>query len=91
MRRDPLHAAFYFARSVQLKPNDALYSLQWNLPDIDMERAWDAREGLNRIDDQHRVSFNDIFVKVVALSLVQHPECNAWWQVNAKQGNVELD
>ena len=48
--------------------------------EIDMERAWDAREALNRIDDQHRVSFNDIFVKVVALSLVQHPECNAWWQ-----------
>ncbi len=48
--------------------------------EIDMERAWDARESLNKLSDEERVSFNDIIVKVVALALVQHPECNAWWQ-----------
>ncbi|MBI4502132.1 MAG: pyruvate dehydrogenase complex dihydrolipoamide acetyltransferase [Gemmatimonadetes bacterium] len=48
--------------------------------EIDMERAWDAREALNALGDEQRISFNDIVVKAVALALVQHPECNAWWQ-----------
>ncbi|MBI4421355.1 MAG: pyruvate dehydrogenase complex dihydrolipoamide acetyltransferase [Gemmatimonadetes bacterium] len=48
--------------------------------EIDMERAWDAREELNRIEGGPRISFNDIILKAVALALVQHPECNAWWQ-----------
>src|SRR5262252_7366638 len=28
-------------------PNDPLYSLQWNFPAIDMERAWDVNPGAN--------------------------------------------
>src|SRR5688572_15991073 len=48
--------------------------------EIDMERAWDARESLNRLSEEQRVSFNDIIIKVVALALTQHPDCNAWWQ-----------
>jgi pyruvate dehydrogenase E2 component (dihydrolipoamide acetyltransferase) len=47
--------------------------------EIDMERAWDAREALNQLDTGHRVSFNDIMVKFVALALTRHPDCNAWW------------
>ena len=27
----------------ELKPNDTFYSDQWNLPDIDMEKAWDIQ------------------------------------------------
>jgi pyruvate dehydrogenase E2 component (dihydrolipoamide acetyltransferase) len=48
--------------------------------ELDMERAWDAREALNALSDEQRISFNDIIVKTLALALVQHPECNAWWQ-----------
>jgi pyruvate dehydrogenase E2 component (dihydrolipoamide acetyltransferase) len=48
--------------------------------EIDMERAWDAREALNKLPGDQRISFNDIIVKVVALALTQHVECNAWWQ-----------
>ena len=48
--------------------------------EIDMERAWDAREALNGLDPEQRISFNDIIVKATALALMQHPECNAWWQ-----------
>ena len=48
--------------------------------EIDMERAWEAREALNRLDATQRVSFNDIIIKVVALALTRHPACNAWWQ-----------
>jgi pyruvate dehydrogenase E2 component (dihydrolipoamide acetyltransferase) len=47
--------------------------------EIDMERAWDARAALNQLDAGHKVSFNDIIVKFVAMALVKHPDCNAWW------------
>jgi pyruvate dehydrogenase E2 component (dihydrolipoamide acetyltransferase) len=48
--------------------------------EVDMERAWDAREALNALGKEPRITLNDIIVKVVAQALVQHPECNAWWQ-----------
>ncbi len=48
--------------------------------EIDMERVWDARQSLNSLDQEARISFNDIIVKVVAEALRQHRACNAWWQ-----------
>ncbi|MEO8448149.1 MAG: dihydrolipoamide acetyltransferase family protein [Gemmatimonadota bacterium] len=49
--------------------------------EIDMERAWDAREALKaQAGDAGKVSFNDIVVKAVAAALRQHRACNAWWQ-----------
>jgi pyruvate dehydrogenase E2 component (dihydrolipoamide acetyltransferase) len=48
--------------------------------EIDMERAWEAREALKALGPEGKVSFNDIVVKGVALGLRQHPGCNAWWQ-----------
>lgn len=48
--------------------------------EIDMERMADARSALNAGDDAPRISFNDIILKVVAMALRQHRECNAWWQ-----------
>jgi pyruvate dehydrogenase E2 component (dihydrolipoamide acetyltransferase) len=45
--------------------------------EVDMERAWDAREALKALG---KASFNDIIIKAVATALRQHPECNAWWQ-----------
>jgi len=48
--------------------------------EVDMERAWEAREALQGAGDGPRVSFNDIIIKCVALALRQHPACNAWWQ-----------
>jgi pyruvate dehydrogenase E2 component (dihydrolipoamide acetyltransferase) len=57
-----------------------------------MERISEAREdlvagqrgseaGAPRADGQEsRVSFNDIIIKGVAMTLRQHPDCNAWWQ-----------
>jgi pyruvate dehydrogenase E2 component (dihydrolipoamide acetyltransferase) len=47
--------------------------------EVDMERAAAAREELNALGDQ-RISFNDIVIKVVAMALVRHRTCNAWWQ-----------
>ena len=50
--------------------------------EIDMERAAEAREALNKqLGDQGgKISFNDIIIKAVALALVQHRACNAWFQ-----------
>jgi pyruvate dehydrogenase E2 component (dihydrolipoamide acetyltransferase) len=48
--------------------------------EVDMERAWDAREGLKALGEGPKVSFNDIVIKAVATALRQHPACNAWWQ-----------
>jgi pyruvate dehydrogenase E2 component (dihydrolipoamide acetyltransferase) len=48
--------------------------------DVDMERAAEARQRLNDLEDGPRISFNDIILKVVAAALRQHRECNAWWQ-----------
>jgi len=43
--------------------------------EIDMERAAEAREAL-----PEKISYNDIIIKAVALALVQHRACNAWFQ-----------
>jgi pyruvate dehydrogenase E2 component (dihydrolipoamide acetyltransferase) len=49
--------------------------------EVDMERVTEAREALNAVaGDQGKISFNDIVLKSIATALVQHPECNAWWQ-----------
>ena len=50
--------------------------------EIDMERAAEARDALNKQlgEDGGKVSFNDIIIKAVALALVRHRACNAWFQ-----------
>jgi serine protease len=37
--------ARYLVRPLAFRPNDPLYSLQWNFPLLDMERAWDINPG----------------------------------------------
>jgi pyruvate dehydrogenase E2 component (dihydrolipoamide acetyltransferase) len=49
--------------------------------DVDMERAADARDAINKqLGDQGKVSFNDIVLKATALALRKHRACNAWYQ-----------
>src|SRR5207249_6065996 len=49
--------------------------------EVDMERATEARDALNRqMGDRGRVSFNDVIIKATALALTQHRACNAWFQ-----------
>ena len=51
--------------------------------EVDMERAAEAREALNKqLGDQGggKVSFNDIIIKATALALSRHRACNAWFQ-----------
>ena len=55
--------------------------------EVDMERAAEAREALNKqLGDQAggggggKVSFNDIVIKATGLALAKHRACNAWFQ-----------
>src|SRR2546422_4037917 len=50
--------------------------------EVDMERAAEAREALNKQlgEEGGKISFNDIIIKAVALALVRHRACNAWFQ-----------
>ena len=49
--------------------------------EADMERAAESREALNKqLGDEGKISFNDIIIKAVALALVRHRACNAWFQ-----------
>lgn len=49
--------------------------------EVDMERAAEAREAINRqLGDQGKISFNDIVIKATALALAKHRACNAWFQ-----------
>lgn len=45
--------------------------------EIEMERAFEARQHLAGLGDAYRVSFNDLVVKAVALALRQHAAVNA--------------
>lgn len=47
--------------------------------EIDMTRVSELREAMAAQNEQFKVSVNDIVLKAVALSLVQHPEVNAHW------------
>jgi serine protease len=42
-RPDVEYAQAAYRVHTQFTPNDALYARQWNLPDIDLERAWDIQ------------------------------------------------
>lgn len=48
--------------------------------EVDMERTAEARQALNALGEEPRISFNDIIMKVIAASLREHRDCNAWWQ-----------
>jgi serine protease len=44
-RADVAYAQAAYRVHSQFRPNDPLYNLQWNLPAIDMERAWEINPG----------------------------------------------
>ena len=48
--------------------------------EIEMDRAAEMRRGINALDPELKISFNDIVIKVAAAVLIQHPEVNASFQ-----------
>ena len=47
--------------------------------EFDTTRAAELRTQLTEMGDEYKVSFNDIVIRAVALSLAEHPEVNAHW------------
>ncbi|MEK6609826.1 MAG: dihydrolipoamide acetyltransferase family protein, partial [Gemmatimonadota bacterium] len=47
--------------------------------EIDMERAFEARQHLKSLGEAYTVSFNDLVIKAAALALRRHAAVNAWW------------
>jgi len=48
--------------------------------EVAMDRAWALREELNALEDQPKISVNDMVVRACALALVRHPGVNASFQ-----------
>ncbi|MFN2577284.1 MAG: pyruvate dehydrogenase complex dihydrolipoamide acetyltransferase [Pyrinomonadaceae bacterium] len=48
--------------------------------EMDMERAADMRRSINELYPDLKLSINDLIIKIVAVSLIQHPEINASFQ-----------
>ena len=51
--------------------------------EVAMDRAWELREELNALEDQPKISINDLVVRAAALTLMKHPEINASFQGDA--------
>jgi pyruvate dehydrogenase E2 component (dihydrolipoamide acetyltransferase) len=48
--------------------------------EIEMDRAAEMRKAINALDEELKISINDIIIKVAAAALVQHPQVNASFQ-----------
>lgn len=48
--------------------------------EIEMDRAVEMRRNINDLDPEHKISLNDIIVKVAAAALLQNPQVNASFQ-----------
>ncbi len=50
--------------------------------EVDMSRVMEARKQVNAYLESRgqKASINDFVVKATAAALIQHPDCNAWWQ-----------
>lgn len=47
--------------------------------EINMDRCVEAREAINKIHPDSKISFNDIIIKATAFALKQHPKVNSSW------------
>src|ERR1035437_6443355 len=75
-RSDVEYAQPAYRVHTEFKPNDTYYSQQWNLPDIDMERAWDIQPaaGSNMIIAvlDTGVAYTNVTVKYQASSVAMN-------------------
>lgn len=47
--------------------------------EINMDRCVEARDAINEMNPERKISFNDIIIKFVALALKKNPQVNASW------------
>jgi pyruvate dehydrogenase E2 component (dihydrolipoamide acetyltransferase) len=57
--------------------------------EINMGRMWEARKALNEVAPV-KISFNDIIIKAVALSLKKHPAVNSSWMGDKIRYNKDI-
>lgn len=57
--------------------------------EINMGRMWEARKALNEVSPV-KISFNDIVIKAVALSLKKHPAVNSSWMGDKIRYNKDI-
>ncbi|MCO6564785.1 MAG: 2-oxo acid dehydrogenase subunit E2 [Apibacter sp.] len=59
--------------------------------EINMDNAMEARKAINSLPDT-KVSFNDIVIKAVAISLRKHPQINSTWSDTKiiHRGNINI-
>lgn len=48
--------------------------------EIEMDEMMKAREAINRVADPVKISYNDLVIKAVAISLKENPKVNASWR-----------
>lgn len=58
--------------------------------EVNMGKVWDARKELNAMSDS-KISFNDIVIKAVALSLKKHPAVNSSWMGDKIRLNKDVN
>jgi pyruvate dehydrogenase E2 component (dihydrolipoamide acetyltransferase) len=51
--------------------------------DVDMKKAKELRESANKLNEDLKLTYNDIIVKACAVGLTQHPDVNASFTGNA--------
>ncbi len=60
--------------------------------EIDMTRVMDMRRRINEIQDETKVSFTDIMIKIAAHALLRNPKVNSYWAKDSikRRGEVNI-
>ncbi len=60
--------------------------------EIDMTRIMEARKRINDIQEESKVSFTDIMIKIAAQALLKHPRVNSYWAEDSikRRGDVNI-
>jgi len=60
--------------------------------EIDMTRVMDMRRRINEMQEESKVSFTDIMIKIAAHALLKHPRVNSYWAEDSikRRGEVNI-
>jgi pyruvate dehydrogenase E2 component (dihydrolipoamide acetyltransferase) len=60
--------------------------------EVDMERAMEMRKRINDMQQETKVSFTDIIIKIAAQVLTRHPRVNAYWAGDSikRRGDIHI-
>jgi pyruvate dehydrogenase E2 component (dihydrolipoamide acetyltransferase) len=60
--------------------------------EVDMERVMEMRKRINDMQQETKVSFTDIIIKIAAQVLLRHPRVNAYWAGDSikRRGDIHI-